>query len=199
MSSVGLDALCEGAVNHYFWCAGCKEKHAFAAIRFTGSRAEFVFSFPSGSREGDLFAIEPYDAKKHESLRVGFTPLQIYPGDALPARLLRNDLTGLAGGVIYLCPDCVAKGSLSKLEEEFIEQARSLLMKEICMLVWIGVLTPMGIPKSLRLSKKQKRLRIESIKAVIDNFRAIKPTDAPYDPKFIPILEKCLKLLEHIS
>jgi hypothetical protein len=194
---MGLDALCDGAVNRYFWCA-CKEKHAFATVRFRESYAEFVFGFPD-VYDGSLFAIEPYDAGKHEGLRVGFTPLHIYPRDVLPVRLLRDDLTGLAGGVIYLCPDCVAKGSLQKLEAEFIEQARSLLMKEICELTWVGVLTPIGIPKSLRLSKKQKQFRIESIQAVIDNFRAIKPTESPYSPKFIPVLKKCLKLLERIS
>jgi hypothetical protein len=195
---MGLDALCDGAVNHDFWCAGCKGKHALATVRSRGSCAEFVFGFPN-AYDGSLFAIELYDAGKHEGLRVGFTSLRLYSQDTLPARLLRNDLTGLAGGIVYLCPDCLAKGGLQRLEAEFIEQARSLLMKEICELTWVGVLTPFGAPKSLRLSKKQRQFRIASIQAVIDNFRAIKPTESPYSPKFIPILEKCLKLLERIS
>ena len=127
---MGLDALCVGSVNHYFWCAECN-RSTFASVFPRESYVEFVFSFP-GSLDGSLFAIEPYDAKKHQDARVGFTPLTIWPRHGVPARLLRRDNNGLVGGTLYLCPDCVAKGDLRKQEDKFMERVRSLLMIEIC-------------------------------------------------------------------
>ncbi len=190
---MGLDALCVGSVNHYFWCAECN-RSTFASVFPRESYVEFVFSFP-GSLDGSLFAIEPYDAKKHQDARVGFTPLTIWPRHGVPARLLRRDNNGLVGGTLYLCPDCVAKGDLRKQEDKFMERVRSLLMIEICELAWAGVLAPTGALDSLGLSEEEKQCRINSIQTVIEHFEAIDPEYTPYHPRFVSILQKCRKLL----
>lgn len=197
---MGLDALCEpGDINHYFWCSECR-KNAFATIRpsSSGSLFKMVFGFPDSITEGGLFEIKPYGKSEHKGRRVGFTRLATYQGDVLPSRLFRNDLTGLAGGLLFLCADCLAKAEKDlwkRLEEKFMDQARELLKTEICELAWAGVLAPIGILRSLRLSEKKRQLRIERIRIVIENFEAIDPEYAPYDPKFMSILKACLKRL----